>query len=299
MKKLLAILLALAMVFALASCGSSSDEESTTETTADIFADMDDEETTEATEAEETDATDETETSETTTEVKEDASEAKSETSKTDESTKKEETTKSAGLNSTDAAEVVAYYNAAVKKNNDAGETKGHQAMALSGEITADGGIGAILKVVQPIIKSALEKNSSDTTVVPGEGKLKASDVTKAKATSKNGVTTIAISLKEQTDGASADAHDAGPVSRGITTLGSVDKALSELGATFEEGKDNVKLTYKDAYIKCTIDEKTGKITGGTWHYLVDVNISYAKINLKLNFSVNNLHGGVDYTVSI
>ena len=56
MKKLLALLLAFAMCFALVACGGNTEEESTTTTTEDIFAGM--EEETDA--AEETTVADET-----------------------------------------------------------------------------------------------------------------------------------------------------------------------------------------------------------------------------------------------
>ena len=201
------------------------------------------------------------------------------------------------GSYSNDIEEIVSLYNAAHEVTRPA--PKGHSIMELDGAITGDGALGGVLKVASPIIQRTLEKNSVETDYIPGRGELKASDVSKAKAVSKGGVTEIVIQLKEQTDGPQADAHTAGPVARGIGTLGNINNAIESLGAELYSGKETIKLTYKDAYIKCKVDESTGKITGGTWHYAVHVFVGEAEIKLGLKFTAKNLRGIVDYTVAI
>ena len=201
------------------------------------------------------------------------------------------------GSYSNDIEEIVSLYNAAHEVTRPA--PKGHSIMELDGAITGDGALGGVLKVASPIIQNTLEKNSVETDYIPGKGKLQASDVVKAKAVSKGGVTEIVIQLKEQTDGPEADAHTAGPVARGIGTLGNINNAIESLGAELYSGKETIKLTYKDAYIKCKVDESTGKITGGTWHYAVHVFVGEAEIKLGLKFTAKNLRGIVDYTVAI
>ena len=298
MKKILAILLAAVMVFAFAACGGKTEEDTTT-TTTDLFADFEDDTT--AAPAEDSTAA----PAEDSTAAPADATTAPAAagtTAAAGESTTAAESTTapSAGLNSTNAEEVVAYYNAAVKKTNDSKKApKGHSTMKLDGEITGDGAIGAILKVLSPAAEKALAKNSVETDYIPGKGMLKASDVTKAQASSKNGVTTIVIQLKDQTDGPDGDSKNGGPVARGIDTLGSIESALKELGAEITEGRETVKLTYTNAYIKCTIDESTGMVTGGTWHYLVKVFVGDAKAKLGISANLKNLKAAVDYTVSI
>ncbi len=298
MKKILALLLAAVMVFAFAACGGKTEDDTTT-TTTDLFADFEDdttaapaEDTTAAPAAEDTTAAP---ADATTAPAAEDTTAAAGESTTAAEST----TAPSAGLNSTNAEEVVAYYNAAVKKTNDSKKApKGHSTMKLDGEITGDGAIGTILQFLSPAAEKALAKNSVETDYIPGKGMLKASDVTKAQASSKNGVTTIVIQLKDQTDGPKVESTE-GPVGRGIGTLGNIDKALSELGAEITEGKDTVKLTYTNAYIKCTINESTGMVTGGTWHYLVKIFVGDAKAKLGISANLKNLKAAVDYTVSI
>lgn len=295
MKKLIAILLAAAMLFAFAACGGKNEEPTTPETTVDLFGDDATDETAapvadEVTEAPVADDTTAAPADDTTAAPVDGSTEAASEATTAPADSK--------GLNSTDIAEVVAYYNAAVIKTNKEGAPKGHSTMKLKGDITGDGAIGAILSVLSPAAEKALAKNSVETDYIPGKGLLKPEDVTRAQAVSKNGVTTVTIALKSQTDGSDADSK-AGPVGRGIGTLGSIDSALKELGAELTSGRETVKLTYDDAYIKCTINENTGKITGGTWHYVVNIFVGDAKAKLGISANLKNLKAAVDYTVAI
>lgn len=172
--------------------------------------------------------------------------------------------------------------------------------MKLDGGITGDGGLGTVLKVASPIIEKTLAKNSTATDYIPGhEADVLASDVKSCSAVSKGGVTTLTIQLKDQKDGPEADAHTAGPVARGIGTLGNVNSAVEELGAELYSGRETIVLNYNDSYIKCTIDENTGKITHGTWHYKVNVTIGNAEIKLGIKFTAKNLKACIDYTVAI
>ena len=167
-----------------------------------------------------------------------------------------------------------------------------------NGSITADGAIGGLLKVASPIIKSALERNSSPTTNIPGYGEIKMSDLKSIKATEKNGVITVEIVSKEQTDGPSADGS-AGPVGRVLGTLGDIEGALKELSAEISRGRETVSLTYTDVTVKANIDAKTGIITSGTWHYLVNILVKDADIKISIiSAAIKNLKAVVDYTVT-
>lgn len=288
MKKFLAILLALSIVAVFAACGAKENPEPTDTTTEEITEEITDvsetEEETDVSEAEEeTDVSDE--------ETSEDA------TKESEEATKEEETTEEDKLDTVE--EIVAYYNAAVIKTDKAGKTPGNGKMVLASDITGDGFIGAILKVLMPAAKRALEKNSTPTEDIPGEGKLKASDVVSATATQKNGKTEIYIKVKDQVDGSDGDGKNGGPVARAIGTLGSIDIALQELGAELISGRETVKLTYKDAYIKCVVDDASGKIVSGTWHYAVHVFVGEAEAKLGVKANLKNLQGVIDYTVTI
>ena len=173
--------------------------------------------------------------------------------------------------------------------------------MVLSKNIDGDGAIGTILKVLEPAVDKALTKNSKETSWIPGgkKGDLEAGDIVKATAISKNGKTELTITLKQQVDGPDCDGDLAGPVARGIGTLGSIDSALEELGAELTEGRDTVKLTYKNARITCVVDEETGRIVSGEWFYTVDIFIGNAKAKLGISAPLKNLTTAIDYKVVI
>lgn len=295
MKKILAILLALSLVATFAACGAKESPETTSTTAEEITEEITEEVTDEVTEVD----TDVSTEDESETEVT--AESSVSDTTKADKSTSKEDkTSKEEDEDKLDTVEeIVAYYNAAVIKTDKAGKTPGNSKMALAGDITGDGAMGAILKILMPAAKNALEKNSTPTEDIPGRGTLKASDVISATATQKNGKTEISIKLKEQTDGSDGDPTDGGPVARGIGTLGSIDGALSELGAELISGRDTVKLTYKNATINCVIDDASGKVVSGVWRYSVHIFVGDAQAKLGLKANLKNIKGVVDYTVTI
>lgn len=307
MKKILAVLLAFAMLFGFAACGGKDTDESTTTTTEDIFAGLEEDTTAaddttvaaDATTAEgETTVADESTTAadETTTAAADESTTAAGET------TTAATTKASAGLNSTDAAEIVEYYKAAVKKTGRVTDTK---KMWLADDITGEGFIGAALGVLQPIIESVLDgQGGTKERDLPGcdetVARIQAGDAAKAVASSKDGKTTIAIQLKDQVDGPEANGKTDGPVARGIGTLEGLDSALDALGATISEGRETVKLTYKNATIKVVVDEKTGKIIDGSWKYDIDVDIADAAIKMAgINLAAKNLHTVIGFSIEL
>ena len=169
--------------------------------------------------------------------------------------------------------------------------------LGYGGKITADGGLGGVLKIVSPIIDDTLKRNSSSTSNIPGYGEIKMSDLKSIKATEKNGIITVELVAVEQTDGPEADGS-AGPVGRVIGTLGNINGALNELGAEISRGRETVTLTYTDVTVKADIDANTGYITGGRYHYLVNILVKDADIKLVVKIGVKNLKAAVDYTVT-
>lgn len=204
------------------------------------------------------------------------------------------------GFNSVDFDEIAAFYQAAATKTaNDEKDPAGNQTMVLVGEISGDGAIGTVLEVLNPIVADVLADNSTATDYVPGanRGDLLGSDISDAYAYTEDGKTYVYIELKDQTDGPDCDGHEAGPVARGIGTLGSIDTALEALGAEINSGRDTVTLKYNQAYIECVINED-GYVESGTWHYVVDVNIGNAKAKISfLSATLKNLKAQIEYTV--
>ncbi len=300
MKRILALIMVLAMVFAFAACKSKDDGVTTTDPSSAGGEVIDNGDGSTPVDASATDSTD----------ASNDASEVS-----TDASGKPVEAPSQAAGNQGGAqggktpaaaktvAEIVADYVKARKATKPAPAGKQTMVLGNNGKITGDGATGTLFKAASPIINSVLKNNSTATDYVPASSHadLKASDVKSAKAiVSADGkYTDYIIYVKDQTDGPNGDSHNGGPVARGVGTLGSIDEALKQLGAEFKSGKENVKLTYTNAYIFARVDNSTGKIINGTYHYLVKVSISEAELKLGISAKVKNMYGEVDYTVKI
>lgn len=203
----------------------------------------------------------------------------------------------------TDPAEVAAIYvELSDRTYAEYDYIEGKQTMTLAGEITGDGAIGTIVEIISPVINAALENNSYDVYTVPGSsrGDLRADDIAECCYREYyDGTASIEIKLKKQVDGPDEDMHEAGPVARGIGTVGSVDSALEELGAEITSGRDTISLTYRDAYIMYNIND-SGYIDNGMCGYDVDVHIGSAKANLA-GFSMNlkNIDATIEYRVTL
>lgn len=307
MKKILALILALAMVFAFAACkGNDKDDETTTEPVGAVDG------STEAAPVDgsedSSDATDVSGDASTEAQTTPDGSVVEPSNAGTQQGgtqqggTQQGGTATTKGLNSTDPATVAAFYCKARKATNPA--PKGHQTLTLGngGKIEGEGFVGTIVKLGSGVIDSVLKKNSTETDWIPAgsHADIKASDVKSASAKVNGNYTEVSMTFKEQTDGSDGDSKNGGPVARGVGTLGSIDGALKDLGAEIKSGRENVKLTYVNAKLNCKIDNNTGKIVSGTWSYTVQIRISEATISFKgLSGSVKNLYAEVNYKVAI
>ena len=304
MKRILALIMVLAMVFAFAACKSKDDGATTTDPSSagGEVIDNGDGSTVPA----DASAADSTDASNDASEVSTDASgkpvEAPSQAAGSQGGSQGGAQTGNTekGLNSTDAKAVVAFYNKAVNatvKNSP----KGKQTMKLE-KLEGTGGLGKILGSFEGIAKKALEKNSTDTNYIPAgdHGDVLPTDVKNAKATNDGKYTTVSFDVKPQTDGPK-ESSSKGPVGRSIGTLGNVQNALDQLpGVSVTSGIENIKLTYDHAYVTVKIDNNTGKIVSGTWHYKVNVNVNNLGVKvIGIPASVDTLHGIVDYTVKI
>ena len=304
MKRILALITVLAMVFAFAACKSKDDGATTTDPSSagGEVIDNGDGSTVPA----DASAADSTDASNDASEVSTDASgkpvEAPSQAAGSQGGSQGGAQTGNTekGLNSTDAKAVVAFYNKAVKASVK-NPPKGKQTMKLE-KLEGTGGLGKILGSFEGIAKKALEKNSTDTNYIPAgdHGDVLPTDVKNAKATNDGKYTTVSFDVKPQTDGPK-ESSSKGPVGRSIGTLGNVQNALDQLpGVSVTSGIENIKLTYDHAYVTVKIDNNTGKIVSGTWHYKVNVNVNNLGVKvIGIPASVDTLHGIVDYTVKI
>lgn len=293
MKKLLALTLVAVLALSMAACGGNKEPETPADTTA--AAEIETEAVTEAVEvtaAEETaEAVEETETAA-----------AATDTAAETEAAPADETTEAAEENKTPQTkeEIVEFYKKAATETNK-GKINAKDQMTL---VSLDGGSGAVGNLVslfEPIAKSALEKNSGSIDhVTGGFENLTADDVASATAKSDGKYTTVRINLKEQTDGMYGKSKE-GHVGHGVSILDGVQKAIDELnGVTVDTSEGDIKLHYNNAYIDCKIDNETGKIVSGKWHYTVNVSIN--NIKAKIGIVPATLHdakGVVEYAVTL
>lgn len=300
MKRILAIIMVLAMVFAFAACKPKDDGKDTTAPGVSGDAVTNDNNESVPADASEADASEAESTD--AAEVSTDASGKPVETTAQSGSQDGSQTDNKKGLNSTDAKAVVDFYNKAVKASVK-NPPKGKQTMKLEKLHATGGFVAKIIASFESIAKKALEKNSTETTWIPagdhGDVNYK-TDVKNAKATSDGKYTTIYFDVNPQTDGPK-ESSSKGSVGRSIGTLGNVQNAIDELpGISIEDGINNIKLTYDHAYVTVKIDNSTKKIVSGTWHYKVNVNANNLKVKVGLISSpIDTLTGIVDYTVKI
>lgn len=305
MKRILAIIMVLAMVFAFAACKPKDDGKDTTAPGVSGDAVTNDNGESVPADASEADASEaeSTDAAEVSTDASGKPVETPSQNGSQGGSQGGSQTGNQKGLNSTDAKAVVAFYNKAVKASVK-NPPKGKQTMKLD-KLQGTGGLGKILGSFEGIAKKALEKNSTETTWIPAgdHGDVLPTDVKNAKAAiSADGkYTIVSFNVNSQTDGPK-ESSSKGPVGRSIGTLGNVQNALDELpGVSVTSGMENIKLTYNDAYVRdVKIDNATGKIISGTWHYKVNVDVKNLGVKvIGIPASIDTLTGIVDYTVKL
>lgn len=291
MKKILAIILAAVLVLSFAACKKNDTNNDTTAGDAQTSGQAADVSASDETASSE-EASSEVETEVVTDKEGHTVIETKApQSSDTKTTTKGNSTTPSKGLNTNDAAACIKAYQAAVNATKQF--KSGRQNMALKGSITADGSLGALLKIAQKPVANALNKNSKDRTDIPGKPSgMQASHMKSASAVTSGNYTTITFNVKDQTQGAKADNHS-GSVGCAVGTLGDVDNAIRELGLNVDYKDGKIELTYTNCKVVVKIDNTTGKIVEGSWAYDVNVYANGIKVSIV---SVNNLKGIVAFS---
>ncbi len=290
MKKILAIILAAVLVLSFAACKKNDTNNDTTTGDAQTSGQAADVSASDDTASSE-EASSEVETEVVTDKEGHTVIETKASQSSDTKNTTKGSTTPSKGLNTNNAAACIKAYQAAVNATKQL--KSGRQNMALKGSITADGSLGALLKIAQKPVANALNKNSKDRTDIPGKPSgMQASHMKSASAVTSGNYTTITFNVKDQTQGAKADNHS-GSVGCAVGTLGDVDNAIRELGLSVDYKDGKIELTYTNCKVVVKIDNTTGKIVEGSWAYDVNVYANGIKVSIV---SVNNLKGIVAFS---
>ena len=320
MKKILAVLLALAMLLGFAACGGNNEDATTTTeaTTEDIFAEVDDttvadEATTAADEAttiadEATTVADEATTvaGETTTAAAEEATTAAGETTAAATTAA---TTKAANAMPEGKEAIVAYYNTAINnaKKNSKSIHSNYMKHAVAGEIT--GIPKALDSVGQSLIKDNMGEDESKKNVTwttaedknaffPVEGesyasKLTAADVKNATISEKNGkweikITTIADPRSE------GYSHSVGHAPKAFNAVlpGIIDGYIPGIAKSlFSVG--TVATAYPSSTVVVIVDPASGKVTHANYMLYWTLYIPLSGTDVVLPFSTEN-----DYTIN-
>lgn len=291
MKKILALILALAMLLSFAACSDDSTDDVTTTTAAEDVTDEavdagSEEVSDEATDA--VDASSEDVSSEDTS----------SEDASSEESTVEGETTTAAepAAKPETAAEIVAYYNNAVNKAYNARVGFNKERYTDNETLNA----GFLLKTFGDLIYSFMgigAENKYTMDVTKGDwtddvphhylrkSTLTTSDITKASCTEKNGKYTIVLNVKPGSSKASkTEKINNSPIDKCGICVGDADKSYfdhktapviySAIGEVLSSAV--IEESYSNAKIVAVIDAATGNLVSLTVEYNIDVVIDAA-----------------------
>lgn len=276
MKKLIALLAALALVISLAACGAKTNDETTT-TEADTEPESVTEEITEkpedTTEADTSEdiTTKEDASAEDTT--KEDASETESKTEETTEEAKKAPQTKE---------EIVAYFNEASNKvKTDAkSATRNSSKIRLAGATQLPGWVNTVARVVggaDKFIDDQLAKNSKGSETFTGAAikntypvenesyasKLTAADVKSATCTEKDGKYTITIvTVADATSQNAAHGQGHAPKAFNVPLPATINENVPSFAKNMIGG--TAAMEYPSSTFKIVVDAKTGHVESAT-----------------------------------
>lgn len=289
MKKIIAILTVILMAFAFSSCKDNAEEN--TGYVTEIVTDADGEAVTDKAGevVTQTVAVEKTTGGAESTTVQASSTEAESTVALSDPSTWTDE-------------EIVEFYKKAAIKSKTA--VKSTQKMTMSEMVVnnGDGFIGTMVELATPIMKSALEKNSTEFDgVTGGYEDLVVSDAETIKAYKSGEYTVVEMTMKEQTDGIHGDTYS-GTVGHAISVVGDISVVAEELPQfriDFENA--DLKLHYTNPKLKVKIN-KDGIIEKGTWSYVVDVtvaNLYIEAVKLPLEVMIDSAYGSVDYLITV
>ncbi len=179
-------------------------------------------------------------------------------------------------VNSNVAQVLEVYNNAVIETDKDAPVVK-------SGMSLVDMSLGAdkseFTAMMKPIVNDMLKENVYKDNDIPGKGELKADDVISAKmSTDEEGLTTVIIEVKGQTNDAYGNAKDGESVSRAMGTAGNIADVIEESGII--SGFENIEITYSDCRVACIIDDSTDEILYGEWYHVMSMDMSGLSINI-------------------
>lgn len=273
MKKLIALLAALALVISLAACGAKTTDETTT-TEPEVTEEITEAPTDEVTEA----PTGEDESTEAPEESTEAPSESKEDASETESESETEETTEEAKKAPQTKEEIVAYFNEASNKiKTDAkSATRNSSKISLAGATQLPGWVNTVARVVggaDKFIGDQLAKNSKGSETFTGAAikntypvenesyasKLTAADVKSATCTEKDGKYTITIvTVADPTSQNVTHGSGHAPKAFNVPLPSTINENVPSWAANFVGG--TAAMEYPSSTFKIVVDAKTGHV---------------------------------------
>lgn len=175
--------------------------------------------------------------------------------------------------------QIVHMYKQAATKSHDGAETSQTMSMPKLVVNDGDGALNWFVQILVPVINSVIAKQATTYGGITGGYKnLVPSDVESAKAYKEGNYTVIEMRMVEQTDGIYGDAQG-GTVGHAINVLGNVATAVEQFpqfDIKYEEA--DIKVHYADPIVKVRINED-GVIEKGTWSYTSEIYIAHLQIN--------------------
>ena len=295
MKKIIAILLVLSMMFVFVACGGNNDNtpttdvntENTTEDQAVNSGDVDVEPSTDE------NVSEEPSTDENGEEPSTDNADDKSD--KEDESTtEKEELPPDPAKWS--KGQIVEYYKQSAIKTHPT--VKSSQTMELRKLIVndGDGALNFFLNMIKPAIKTVIKNNSTTYNgLTGGFTKLQPSDVKTAKAYKQGNYTVVELYMVEQTDGMYGDAQG-GTVGHAINVLGNIATAVEQFPQFDIKYKEaDIKVRYAEPTVKVRINNK-GVIEKGVWSYNSVIAIRHLEVS---GIMINKADAEIKYVIVV
>ncbi len=289
MKRFIAMLLAISMLFAFASCGGKEDGE---DARTELVTGNDGEAVT-------------NNEGEFVTEI---VTEAPSGSAESTGTTAEETTLEPISAPSDDPStwtdeQIVEFYKAAAVRSKT--KVKSKEAKVIN-EISVNNGTGFIGKVVDwatPFLEDALKDSITEFDgITGGYENLSVSDTASTKAYKSGEYTVIEMTLKEQTDGAHGDRFS-GTVGHAISVVGDlsvVADALPMFNVDFDNA--DIKLRYANPKLKVKIN-KDGIIEKGTWSYTVNVTIAELVASADafpaIVVTIEDAFGSVGYVITV
>lgn len=297
MKKIIALVLAMLMVFLLASCfNGSGEEETTTEKSSLDNSAVNNEPETEVVTKVVTNDEGETEvvTEIIEVEVTEKDMTKKPTEEKTESTTKKPVASVSKDPSDWNMEQVVAYYKKACENSS---HVTSRQTMVMRKDsLKAAGGLGKFLSFAEGIIRGVMKLNAIDVPgITGGHWDLTVSDCKTAKAYKSGKYVVVEMTMKDQTDGVYGKTFE-GTVGHAISVVNGVAEVaeqFSQFDVRYKEA--DIKIHYTDAVVKVKINEND-IIEKGTWKYVCTPVINDLYIE---GIEVDDAGAVIDYEVTL